>query len=103
MPFSSYFIFCLAGIYLLVLPLSSRGRLAPRWVRLALWTVGTLTIVWSALGYTEHYSLLQLSALAHQRLFQIKTLCSGACLGIFFLLLVSGEFFRAFSRPQSAA
>ena len=99
----SYVIAFVGGIYLLVAPISGRGRLAPHWVRVALWIVGTLLIAWSILGYIEYYSHYEFSALARQRLFQCKTLCSGACLGILILLLVSGELIRAFSRPRSAA
>jgi hypothetical protein len=90
-----------AGIYFLVAPLSGRGRLALAWVRLALGTVGVLVLAWSLLGYIENYSHLELSASVRQRLVHGKTLCSGACLGLLFLLFASGELIRTFSRRKS--
>lgn len=101
--FVSYVIGVLGGIYLFILPFSGRGRLAPPWLRLALWMVGVLAIAWSCLGYIEYYSHYEFSVLGRQRLFQCKTLCGGACVGILSLLLVSGELLRAFSRRRSAA
>ncbi len=91
------------GIYFLIAPFSGRGRLAPRWLQMALWILSTLLVVYSVLGYIEYHSHYEFSVLARQRLFQCRTMCSGACLGLFFLLFASGELIRAFSRPKSVA
>ena len=93
----------LGSLYLLSVPFFARGRVAPRWMRVALWTAGMLGVAWSLLHYTEYYSPLHFSNLARQRLFQYKTMCTGAMLGILFVLFASGEFLRAFRTHKPTA
>src|SRR4030095_1447889 len=42
----------IGGLLLMVGPFVGTGRVAPRWIRMALWIAGPAYVVWGVLGYS---------------------------------------------------
>jgi hypothetical protein len=90
----SYVAVLLGGITLFIAPFTASGRLAPHWIRVALWLLCPISIAWSLLGLTILYYSAALSDRALGLVYHYKALCAGKAVGILALLLLSGEFMR---------
>ena len=82
----------MGGLALIAAPFTASGRVAPRWIRIALWISGPAGLVWGVLGY----ALLLGFGDTPDPLRQVKTLSGGVAIGILVLLFSSGEFVRSF-------
>ncbi len=91
----------LGGLALFIAPFTSRGRVAPHWMRVALWLCGPIVVAWSTLGFTLHFGAATLSEHACFVVPHTKSLFAGMAVGILMLLFASGEFISAFSRSKS--
>ena len=92
----------LGAIPLLAGPFIGRGRIAPRWVRMALWLLGATGIGWSLLGFVLTFDGGMLSAHSHFVIRLAKTLFAGMDIGVALLLFASGDLIRAFARPKTS-
>ena len=95
-----YGVVLLGGLALFVGPFA-RGRVAPHWMRVALWLSCPIAVAWSLLGFTLLLASARLSRHAYYVVSDAKTLLSGMGIGILVLLFASGEFIAAFSRPKT--
>jgi hypothetical protein len=91
------------GFLLFICPFSSRGRVAPHWMRVALWLISPIALAWSTLGFVLLFWRSDLTEHTYFLVRHFKTLCAGMALGILGLLFTSGEFIRAFSKPKAPA
>jgi hypothetical protein len=64
------------------------GRVAPRWIRIALWMTGPASVVWGVLGYSLLWGVRDSYGFVRN----FKTTFGGIALGILCLLFASGEF-----------
>ena len=78
----------IGGLLLIVGPFVGTGRVAPRWIRIALWIAGPACVVWGVLGF----SLLLGVRDPYGFVRNYKTTFGGIAVGILCLLLASGEF-----------
>jgi len=78
----------IGGLLLIVGPFVGTARVAPRWIRTALWFTGPACIVWGVLGF----SLLLGVRDPYGFVRNFKTTSGGIALGILCLLFASGEF-----------
>jgi hypothetical protein len=69
----------------------------PRWVCIAFWMVVPLCFAWATLGFILMLDS-SLSPLAQRTIFNCKTGCGGANIGILLLLIFSGELIRRWKR-----
>jgi hypothetical protein len=96
----------LGALYLFAMPFTAQGRVAPRWIRIALWLSCPIALVWSLIGsgmffacrQTADYACLSYSTCYFMG--GMKTLFGGMGIGILVLMLASGEFMPAFSRKK---
>jgi len=51
----------LGGVVLFIAPFTARGRVAPHWMRVALWLSCPIAVAWSFLGFTLAFGSLRLS------------------------------------------
>jgi len=93
----------LGGIAFLRCSFNSRGRVAPHWMRVALWLTSLVAVAWSALGFTLAFYSGALSEHASFAIRNTKTLLTGMGIGILILLFASGEFLRAFSNAKATS
>ncbi len=98
-----YGIGLLGGLILGVAPFGPRGRMAPHWIRVALWLGGPMAVAWGILGFILLFGSATLSEHAYAFIRHVKTLICGMAVGIFVLLFASGQFIRAFSRSATAS
>lgn len=96
-----YAIALLGGVLLVVAPFSAPGRLAPHWIRVALWLSGPSCIMWGLAGLILYYRAPYLSKILYHLLQHTKTLFGGISIGILVLLFVSGQFLRAFAKKKT--
>ena len=92
----------LGGVALCFAPFTARGRVAPYWVRVALWLLCPFAVAWSVLGFILLFRATFLPAHAYNFVRHIKTLLGGVGIGILLLLFASGEFVSAFSRSKTS-
>lgn len=93
----------LFGLLLLIAPFTPQGRVAPHWIRVALWLCGSIAIVWSMIGLTLFFRSDSLSAPLAFTLRKVKTVVGGMAIGILVLLFASGQFVESFSRSKHNA
>ena len=91
----------LGGVLLFIAPFTARGRVAPHWMRIALWLSCPIALAWSFLGFTLAFGSLRLSQHTYYAISHTKAVLTGMGLGILILLFASGEFIGAFSRPKT--
>jgi hypothetical protein len=96
-----YAIALLGGVYFLVAPFSAPGRVAPHWIRVALWLSGSSCIMWGLSGFLLHYGSRFLSKNQYHLMQDMKMLFGGMCIGIIVLLFASGQFLRAFATNKA--
>ena len=78
----------IGGLSFIVGPFYGAARVAPRWIRIALWMTGPACVVWGVLGF----SLLLGVRDPYGFVRNYKTTFGGIAIGILCLLLASGEF-----------
>jgi hypothetical protein len=100
---AAYLIGLFGGIALFIAPFTRRCRADMGWARIALWLAGLVTVVWSLLGTTMLFWRQHFSRYGYFLLEHYKTMCTGAALGLLFLLILSGGLWRAFRRPSVAS
>lgn len=88
------------GFLLMIAPFTQRGRASSRWIRSALLIVGTVTLVWSALGFLLVFRGGEISAQARHTLSVTKTFLGGIAVGLLIALLLSPEFWT-FARRRN--
>jgi len=93
----------LGGVVLVIAPFTSCGRVAPHWMRVALWMSCPIAIVWGALGFVLVVNSPALSDHAYFLVRHNKTFFGGMGVGILILLFASGEFIAAFKSRKAAA
>jgi hypothetical protein len=98
-----YGLVLLGGLALFIAPFTARGRVAPHWMRVALWLCCPIAVAWSALGFILLFGSATLSEHAYFVIRQTKTLFAGMGIGILVLLFASGQFIRAFSSPTAVS
>ncbi len=91
----------LGGVVLFIAPFTARGRVAPHWMRVALWLSCPIAVAWSFLGFTLAFGSLRLSQHTYYAISHTKAVLTGMGLGILILLFASGEFIGAFSSPKT--
>jgi hypothetical protein len=98
---SSFYL--IAGAILIGGAFSKKGRVAPRWIRIALVFAGSLTL----LDGVAVYTILFLGKLLPEQIYMDLLLCnkllSGAVLGILMLMFISGDFMPSFSKKKKNA
>jgi hypothetical protein len=85
----------LVGIMFGCMPVVPVFRALPRWIRVALHTVGVAFVVAAVLYVALHAAGSHISAPLHRLIFAYIVLIAGMGLGILFLLAVSGEYMKA--------
>jgi len=90
--FVQYGIVFLGGLVMLLAPYTKRWRTRPDWVRIALWMFGVSTVSWGLLGCLLAFGPTQLSTNSRGLLQAVKTILSGAALGLLLLLLLARGF-----------
>ena len=78
----------IGGLVFIVGQFVGTGRVAPRWIRMALWITGPACVVWGVLGYTLLWGVRDPYGFVRN----LKTTSGGIALGILCLLFASGEF-----------
>jgi hypothetical protein len=78
----------IGGVLLMVGPFVGTGRVAPRWIRRALWMTGPACVVWAVLGFSLLWGVRD----PYGYVRHFKTTFGGIVIGILCLLLASGEF-----------
>jgi hypothetical protein len=78
----------IGGVLLMLGPFVGTGRVAPRWIRTALWITGPACVVWGVLGYSLLWGVRD----PYGYVRNFKTTFGGIAIGILGLLLASGEF-----------
>ena len=78
----------IGGLVFIVGQFVGTGRVAPRWIRMALWITGPACAVWGVLGYSLLWGLRDPYGFVRN----LKTTSGGIALGILCLLFASGEF-----------
>ena len=92
----------LGGAALFIGPFTARGRVAPQWMRLALWISGPIAVAWSLLEFTLLFGHQFISQHEYYLISHAKTLLARIGVGILLLLFASGKFITAFSRPKAS-
>src|SRR4030095_2924079 len=75
-------------LLLMLGPFVGTGRVAPRWIRMALWIAGPAYVVWGVLGYSLLWGVRDPYGFVRN----FQTTSGGIALGILCLLFASGEF-----------
>src|SRR5438093_6678477 len=70
---------------------TTRGRVAPHWVRVALWLLCPVATTWSVLGFVLLFCAVSLPEHTYYFVRHIKSLFGGVGIGILLLLLISGD------------
>jgi hypothetical protein len=96
-----YVLMSVGGLIVFVASFSERGRVQPRWSRIALWMIGCAVVVWSMLGVLLVYKAISLSPITRDLLFAIKNMLSGLALGQLLLLFLAGGFSPHSSKARS--
>ena len=78
----------IGGLLLSVGPFVGTGRVASRWIRIALWMTGPACVVWGVLGYGLLWGVRDPYGFVRN----FKATSGGIALGILCLLFASGEF-----------
>jgi len=78
----------IGGLSLIAGPFYGAARVAPRWIRRALWMTGPACVVWSVLGFSLLWGVRD----PYGYVRNFKTTFGGIAIGILCLLLASGEF-----------
>lgn len=84
----------IGGLLLTVGPFVGTARVAPRWIRIALWISGPACVVWGVLGYSLLWGVWDPYGFVRSS----KTTFGGIALGILCLLFASGEFRSSLKR-----
>jgi hypothetical protein len=94
-PIVALSVLFLVGVLFGSLPFVGGFRGLPRWIRIALFMIGLSFLIGATAGVVLHFAESHLSALAYRLFFAHVILIVGMGIGIIFLLIFSGEYFRA--------
>ena len=78
----------IGGLSLIAGPFYGAARVAPRWIRIAMWMTGPACVVWGVLGCSLLWGVRD----PYGYVRNFKTTFGGIAIGILGLLLASGEF-----------
>ena len=96
-----YIFIGLAGL-LFGLVASIAARRSPLWARCAFFLFGVLGLGYGSLGYFLEYHRASLDYSARATLDHYRTLVAGIAIGVFVVLLISGQIKLAMKRRQEA-
>ncbi|MBI5393954.1 MAG: hypothetical protein HZA91_01520 [Verrucomicrobia bacterium] len=96
-----YSILFVGGVFILATPFTAWSRNRPRWIRVALWMSGLITLSWSLLGYTLMFAASSFSQHGYYFARSIEMRMSGAAIALLLLLVLSGEKLSDFGRTKS--
>lgn len=78
------------------------GRVAPRWLRVAFWMAGPISLSWSVVGFTLLFAWVRWPPPAQHFLNYVEAFLGGMGVGILLLFVFSGEFFSEFFGGDAA-
>lgn len=90
------------AVLVFLMPFCAGGPSAPRWVRIALWLAGPIVLIWSLLNLFQSLPIAQHFSATTSRFFDyVRPMFSGMALGIFLLLILSGELAKLSRRQRT--